>query len=222
MTKKDLKRLEKICWQQLDSWNHQGFYAIESNYVWFMHKGKRVVDPWQKEDYQVFNCIWPDHSDIKMSSGDPYEYYGAKKLNPFFERISRQHGLDNATQRTINASTKVPKVIDNDKWVYDAEEIGPDMFRYSLGEKGKNPLIVFGINPSTAAPEYLDATIKAVKDIVETSNKYNGYLMLNIYPQRATDPKCMHFAPIVEAYKKNFEIIEYYLKELSIKYKLPL
>lgn len=216
--REDLEKLEKICWQQLDVWNHQGMYAEESEYVWFMHKDKRVVDPWQKEDYQVFQCIWPNHSDVNMTSGEPYTYYGSRKLEPFFEKLCRKHGLSNASQRAMKNATEEPEDIDYQKWFYESDIIGFDMYRYALGEKGKRPLIVFGINPSTATPEHLDATLKAIKGVVDSSDKYNGYMMFNIYPQRATNPMCMHYSPIDKAYRKNLEVIEEYLSELTQKF----
>ena len=58
---------------------------------------------------------------------------------------------------------------DRDKWIYY-----PDFYseyRYILGSVGNNPIIVIGINPSTAEPTRLDNTIKSVKQL----SSYNGY-----------------------------------------------
>jgi len=57
--------------------------------------------------------------------------------------------------------------------------------RYVLGKHTGNPLIVFGINPSTASAEKNDRTISIVERIAE-KRQCDGYLMLNIYPLRAT------------------------------------
>jgi len=60
-------------------------------------------------------------------------------------------------------------------------------YRYALGTKGEKTLYVFGINPSTATPERYDPTIKRVSSIASKSG-YDSFVMLNIYPLRATDP----------------------------------
>ena len=77
-------------------------------------------------------------------------------------------------------------------WIYETNE--DNSARYALGQifnpSGKT-LLCFGINPSTACPECLDSTIRKVINI----SKYNGYenwIMLNVYPQRSTNPDNMH------------------------------
>ena len=59
--------------------------------------------------------------------------------------------------------------------------------RYALGVKGNNPLIFFGINPSTATPDDYDQTMKKAKGFA-LKNGFDSWIMLNIYPQRATNP----------------------------------
>lgn len=77
----------------------------------------------------------------------------------------------------------------NDKWLY---EINPDnSARFLLGTVGENPLVCFGINPSTAEPNKLDNTLKAVERL-SILNGYDSWVMLNIYPQRATNPDELH------------------------------
>jgi len=58
--------------------------------------------------------------------------------------------------------------------------------RYLLGSKGASNLVVFGINPSTADENKPDPTIKKV---IRHANKngFDGWIMCNIYPLRATD-----------------------------------
>ena len=60
-------------------------------------------------------------------------------------------------------------------------------YRYALGTKGENTLYCFGINPSTATPEKYDPTIIRVS---KTALKmgFDSFVMLNVYPLRATDP----------------------------------
>lgn len=57
--------------------------------------------------------------------------------------------------------------------------------RYTLGKYYERPLIFFGINPSIASDKQNDATISIVEKI-SRSRGYDGYLMLNLYPLRAT------------------------------------
>lgn len=57
--------------------------------------------------------------------------------------------------------------------------------RYVLGKYNIRPLIVFGINPSTASAEKNDNTISIVEHVAEM-RQCDGYLMFNIYPLRAT------------------------------------
>ena len=60
-------------------------------------------------------------------------------------------------------------------------------YRYILGTRGQKPLICVGINPSTAAPDALDNTLKSVERIA-LYNGYDSFLMFNVYAQRATRP----------------------------------
>lgn len=52
-------------------------------------------------------------------------------------------------------------------------------------------MFCFGINPSTAEPNNLDNTVKSVERIAK-HNGYDSWIMLNLYPQRATNPNDMH------------------------------
>ncbi len=77
---------------------------------------------------------------------------------------------------------------DREKWLYI-----PDFYseyRYILGTVGKNPLICIGINPSTAAPDDLDNTLKSVERIAK-GNGFDSFIMFNVYAQRATNPDHM-------------------------------
>jgi hypothetical protein len=76
-----------------------------------------------------------------------------------------------------------------DNWVFSHNE--DDTVRYTLGEIGKRNLLCIGINPSTATPKNLDTTLKRVKEISRL-NGYDGWLMLNIYPQRDRYPENIH------------------------------
>ncbi len=65
-----------------------------------------------------------------------------------------------------------------------------DEYRYILGTRGQKPVICVGINPSTAAPNDLDPTLKSAERIAHT-NGYDSFLMFNVYAQRATRPDDM-------------------------------
>ena len=63
---------------------------------------------------------------------------------------------------------------------------GSDTERYVLGTKGNNPLIVIGINPSIANEETSDNTISRVMGYAQRFG-YDSFIMVNIYPLRATN-----------------------------------
>jgi len=77
---------------------------------------------------------------------------------------------------------------DRKKWLY----VPPfySEYRYVLGTGGNHPLICIGINPSTAAPDALDNTLKSVQRIAH-ANGFDSFLMFNVYAQRATSPDDM-------------------------------
>ena len=74
------------------------------------------------------------------------------------------------------------------KWIYVPNHYGE--YRYILGTRGEKPLICVGINPSTAAPDDLDNTLKSVERVAHF-NGYDSFIMFNVYAQRATDPDDM-------------------------------
>ncbi len=77
---------------------------------------------------------------------------------------------------------------DVSKWLYIPNRY--DEYRYILGTRGKNPVICVGINPSTAAPDNLDPTLKSAQRIA-LANGFDSFLMFNVYAQRATRPDDM-------------------------------
>lgn len=60
-----------------------------------------------------------------------------------------------------------------------------DSARYVLGKYNDNPLVFFGINPSTATINENDNTISVIEKISRKFG-YDGYIMLNLCPVRAT------------------------------------
>ena len=97
---------------------------------------------------------------------------------------------------------------DSEKWLYV-----PDFYteyRYILATKGKNPLICIGINPSTAAPDDLDNTLKSVSRIA-SHNGFDSWIMFNVYAQRATNPDDMDQRLNVRLHKENMRAFSYIL-----------
>ncbi len=74
-------------------------------------------------------------------------------------------------------------------WIY--EKSVDNSARFILGERGEKPLVCIGVNPSTAEPENLDNTLRCVKAWSKRLG-FDGWIMLNLYPQRATDPDGLH------------------------------
>lgn len=75
------------------------------------------------------------------------------------------------------------------QWIYEHSPNGDA--RFVLGVVGQNPLVCFGINPSTAKPGDLDPTVTRVRNFA-AAHGYDGWTMLNVYPQISTDPAGMH------------------------------
>ena len=101
---------------------------------------------------------------------------------------------------------------DAEKWIYV-----PDFYteyRYILGTRGKNPLICIGINPSTAAPDALDNTLKSVARIAE-ANGFDSFIMFNVYAQRATDPDDMDEIFNAKLHEENMRAFAYVLSQVG-------
>lgn len=101
------------------------------------------------------------------------------------------------------------------RWIYE-RDIGNNN-RYVLGqifEENGRTLICFGINPSTASPEQLDKTINKVIKIARF-NGYSNWIMLNIYPQRATNPDDLHMTANEQIIKQNIETVSQILDTYS-------
>ena len=98
---------------------------------------------------------------------------------------------------------------DPEKWLYV-----PDFYteyRYILGTRGRRPLICIGINPSTAAPDDLDNTLKSVQRIAD-GNGFDSFIMFNVYAQRATRPQDMERELNRDLHQENMAAFEYILR----------
>ena len=87
-------------------------------------------------------------------------------------------------------------------------------YRYILGTTGSRPLICVGINPSTAAPNDLDNTLKSVERIA-LANGYDSFIMFNVYAQRATNPDDMERNLNEKLHKENMKAFEYILEQIK-------
>ena len=83
-------------------------------------------------------------------------------------------------------------------------------YRYLLGTRGQKPLICIGVNPSFAAPDHLDPTLKSVERIA-LANGFDSFVMLNVYAQRATAPTDMDADCHQELHAENLQAFRYAL-----------
>jgi len=95
-------------------------------------------------------------------------------------------------------------------WIHDTDP--SDKYRYTLGKPGQKTLICLGVNPSLAKPEQYDGTVSSVERIAQ-HNGYDGWIMLNLYPQRSADPKLLHQDLQHPYHQENLEIIENLFEE---------
>ncbi len=115
--------------------------------------------------------------------------------------------FDEALARSGRSGGYDPK-----KWIYI-----PDFYteyRYILGTQGLNPLICIGINPSTAAPDDLDNTLKSVSRIA-SGNGYDSWIMFNVYAQRATRPDDMDRELNEALHRENMRAFAYILERTA-------
>lgn len=93
--------------------------------------------------------------------------------------------------------------------IYQSDEA--DAWRYALGMTGRRPLFVIGLNPSTATQEASDPTVARVQKVAEQTG-FEGFVMLNLYPVRATDWRKLPLSAEAVAYEKNLDTIEQQVK----------
>ena len=91
-----------------------------------------------------------------------------------------------------------------------------DRWRYVLGQSGERPLITIGLNPSTATQEKADPTVARVQRVAELHG-FDGFVMLNLYPVRATDYRTLPAKVDALAYAQNLDRID----ELVGQYPAP-
>lgn len=94
--------------------------------------------------------------------------------------------------------------------IYDTNK--SNTHRYSLGDLKDPTVFVFGVNPSTASDTRLDPTLKNVNSFAQILG-FESFLMLNLYPQRATNPDDLHLKLNKKAHEMNLEFIAKYIPE---------
>ena len=111
-------------------------------------------------------------------------------------------------RQALDAANTPSAEYDIEKWLYAPNFYSE--YRYILGTRGKKPLICVGINPSTAAPDDLDNTLKSVERIA-LGNGYDSFIMFNVYAQRATDPDDMEMTYNQALHAENMKAFDYIL-----------
>ncbi len=88
--------------------------------------------------------------------------------------------------------------------------------RYVLKNNGKNRLIVIGLNPSTASDQEPDNTMRRIMGFAE-NNGFDGFIMINLYPQRSTNPKNLDGQLNEQIHKINLTHIEELAEQVKSK-----
>lgn len=102
----------------------------------------------------------------------------------------------------------------NIKWE-NIHMIGDDKeYRYILQNEGNNPLMVIGVNPSTANESTPDATMRKVMGFAEY-NGFDSFIMVNLYPQRTTDPNRLDKIADFELNGRNCNFIKEALSKMG-------
>ena len=110
--------------------------------------------------------------------------------------------------RALEEADRPSPDYDAERWLYVPNVYSE--YRYILGTRGEHPLICIGINPSTAAPDNLDNTLKSVERIA-LYNGFDSFLMFNVYAQRATDPDAMERRCNDILHQENLKAFQYLL-----------
>ena len=111
-------------------------------------------------------------------------------------------------REALDAANTPSDAYDIEKWLYAPPFYSE--YRYILGTRGCNPLICIGINPSTAAPDDLDITLKPVQRIA-LGNGFDCFIMFNVYAQRASSPDDMEKNCNAALHRENLEAFRYVL-----------
>jgi len=90
--------------------------------------------------------------------------------------------------------------------------------RFLLGRKGKNNLMVIGLNSSTADKDKHDKTSANIEAIAE-ANGYDGWVIFNLTPERQTHPGDLSMSENITLLSENTNFIDGFLvaNKLNVK-----
>lgn len=115
-------------------------------------------------------------------------------------------------EEALRLEQNTPAAYDKDAWLFLPDEYAE--YRYILGTLGQKPLICFGVNPSTAAPNALDPTLQSCRRIAQ-NNGYDAFLMMNLSAQRATLPQDMDREAPLRLHQENLKAFRYLLARFN-------
>lgn len=150
---------------------------------------------------------WANKIKFELGDDDLYhiaEYYATPHFqkNMLLDTMYESYNSPYMRFIAIREFLKAPKII------YHPTEIGDNDNRFALYQiAGKRKLYIIGLNPSTANKDHGDPTMKKVLGFVR-HNGFDGYVMLNVYPQRATNPDDLHLTCDVTLHQKNLTVIK--------------
>ncbi|MBR9919247.1 MAG: DUF1643 domain-containing protein [Bacteroidetes bacterium] len=104
-------------------------------------------------------------------------------------------------------------------WIYHTNP--NNRARFTLGIQGESPLICIGVNPSTATPGQLDGTLQFVERHARLKG-FDSWLMLNLYPQRATNPNNIHKRINNSLHQENLRHIQTQLAAIGDQQKIRI
>lgn len=93
---------------------------------------------------------------------------------------------------------------------------GNENERFLLGVRGSNMLLIVGLNPSYADETKPDRTMQCIQAIVR-ENGFDGFLMVNLYPQRTPNPSELDKEKDEMKFEKNINIIRKGIDDFNIK-----
>lgn len=119
--------------------------------------------------------------------------------------------MSKATNGNENRAAQQQETIHTHEIPYHPEQLGDEYARFALTQEGERTLFVIGLNPSTADAQKPDPTMQSVLRIA-AYNGFDGFIMLNLYPFRASQPYNLPKEFDKELHEKNLQIISELLK----------
>jgi hypothetical protein len=160
-------------------------------------EGNHLNEFYQRFDYW-FDCV----SEI-LEMKNPFldiEYYGEfKRTTDYVPPVPEQNLYESEYVDEIDEATD-----GNGTWLFKYGN--ENTLRYVLGKKGKNPLFVIGLNPSTADHTRLDPTANSIQRIA-TNSGFDSWIILNLYPLRSTDPYALPKSIDRDIHEQNIDYI---------------